>query len=179
MSKKLLNNWVEALFSISQENNNVDLYHDAALALVKLFRTYPGVIKCLSNTRIAASTRKELLEKMFAKRLDPFLVKAFELMVDRNIFYYVINILKYLIKVINNLHHVHYGKVYSVIPLTPTQLQKIEKIMSKRFNNRIILKNVIDEDLIGGLKIQIRNSLIDISVAGKLTGIHRKILLNK
>lgn len=60
------------------------------------------------------------------------------------------------------------AKVSSAFPLTDTQQKELVETLQARFKRKIQTQVVIDKELIGGIKVEIGDEVIDASVRGKL-----------
>lgn len=66
--------------------------------------------------------------------------------------------------------------VYSVKPLSDEYKEVISKEFAKKVGkNTLLIENIIDEDLIGGLKIRIGDRIYDGSIKGQLDRLQRQI----
>src|SRR3989339_1971334 len=65
--------------------------------------------------------------------------------------------------------------VESVIPLTVAQEKKIQEKWSQRIKQKLITKNIINPEIIGGLKIFLGDTEIDGSIRGKILRLKKKI----
>jgi F-type H+-transporting ATPase subunit delta len=65
--------------------------------------------------------------------------------------------------------------VESVIPLTAPQTKQLHEKLSKAVSQKIIIKNIINPELIGGLKIYLGDTEIDASIKGKILRLKKKI----
>ena len=71
------------------------------------------------------------------------------------------------------------GIVYSTIKLTKTQLKGMESKISKMLNANVTLRNVIDENLLGGFKVQVEDYILDDSMKNRLEKLKETITLKK
>lgn len=60
------------------------------------------------------------------------------------------------------------GEIISALPLTQAQIRKVEEFLRTSLKKKIKLKNLIDERILGGLKIKFKDLLIDETVLGRL-----------
>lgn len=65
--------------------------------------------------------------------------------------------------------------VESVVPLSAEQEKKIEIKMAQTLNQKLIIKNIINPEIIGGLKIYLGDTEIDGSIRGKILRLKKKI----
>ena len=68
------------------------------------------------------------------------------------------------------------GKVYSAYPMNDEDIEKIEVAMSQKEKKKVKLNLVIDESLIGGIKVEIRNHVYDDSLSYKLESLRQELL---
>jgi len=64
--------------------------------------------------------------------------------------------------------------VESVVPVSNDQQEQIKRLLSEKINKRILLKNLIKPELIAGLRISLKDTVIDSSVLGKLDRLKKK-----
>lgn len=60
------------------------------------------------------------------------------------------------------------ARIISAFPLEPEQQEKLVSLLQTKFEHKINVTSVVDADLIGGVKIEIGDQVIDSSVSGKL-----------
>ncbi|MBB2956888.1 F0F1 ATP synthase subunit delta [Pseudoclavibacter helvolus] len=60
-------------------------------------------------------------------------------------------------------------------PLAPEQLAKLEAGLTRRFNRRVFVTTVIDPKIIGGLRVQLGDDVIDDSVAARLNNLRLQL----
>jgi F-type H+-transporting ATPase subunit delta len=66
--------------------------------------------------------------------------------------------------------------VYSVTPLSEEHKQTVSTLIAKKVGKRNLrMKNEIQPDLIGGLKIRVGNQIFDGSIKGRLEKLKRKL----
>ena len=60
------------------------------------------------------------------------------------------------------------AKIVSSVELTKKQIEKIEKILSENFSQKIDVNLEIDDKILGGLIVQIGSKMIDSSLLTRL-----------
>ena len=68
------------------------------------------------------------------------------------------------------------AKVASAFALDENQLQRIEDLLEKKFNNKIVLDSSIDPELIGGAVVYIKDYVIDGTIKGQLLRLSEYLL---
>lgn len=124
--------------------------------------------KYLLDPQIKMSKKKQALKAVFqdfiSEKTYNFL---FILIKDKTI--------AYLDQIIGDVHKKRKDEedvleaiVESVVPVESKEEDIIKKTLAEKTNKRILIKNLIEPKLIGGLKITIGDMVIDSSVQGKL-----------
>ena len=96
-------------------------------------------------------------------------------LVDKGRFQYYHNIVKEYKRLVDVHKGEGKGKVYSAVPLSEEQMKRFEEQASKLLQEKIRLKNVVDESLIGGVKLLVDGKIIDASLRGKLDRLSKEI----
>lgn len=60
------------------------------------------------------------------------------------------------------------AQVISVLPLTTKELEQVKTQLTVLLGRPVLVKNIIQKDILGGLKIIIEGKIIDVSLAGQL-----------
>ena len=71
------------------------------------------------------------------------------------------------------------GEIISAIPLSPSQIRKIEVFLQTRLKQKVKMENMTDQKILGGLIIRFKDLVIDESLAGKLRELKRKVFQKK
>ncbi|WP_425380153.1 F0F1 ATP synthase subunit delta [Spiroplasma endosymbiont of Stenodema calcarata] len=179
VSEKFIDNYAAALMDLALEANKLDHYLEVSNMIVELFKQDPDYIKLMMNADISKEERKKILAKPFQKAIDPLILNALFLLIDRDAFSYVRRIFKCLRKIINIRYDVRYGNIFSTQPLSKKQIEIIETKLSKKFGYHIELVNKIDPSVLGGVRVKIKHEIIDGSIAGQLATMRQKAIHNK
>jgi F-type H+-transporting ATPase subunit delta len=67
------------------------------------------------------------------------------------------------------------AKITSARELTEIEIAELEERLGKRTGQKIAIKNTVDEKLIGGIKIIIKDEIIDLSLRGALNSLNAKL----
>ncbi|AGM25703.1 F0F1 ATP synthase subunit delta [Spiroplasma syrphidicola EA-1] len=179
ISERFIYNYAAALMNIATEDDKIKHYLAASNLIVEVLKKYPIYIKIMSNVDIPKQERKDVLKETFGKTIDVKILHALYLLIDREAFSVVRPIFKQLRKLINLKNDVRYGKVFSALPLSDQQIEVIEAKISQKFGYHIELVNKIDKKIIAGIKIKVKDEIIDGSIAGQLEAMRSKALNNK
>lgn len=65
--------------------------------------------------------------------------------------------------------------VVSAIPLSAAQTERLAAVLSKRYGSEVTLNAVVDPSVVGGLRIQIADDVIDASVSSRLADLRQRL----
>ena len=62
--------------------------------------------------------------------------------------------------------------IYSAYELSSQQLADVTDILTKRFNSKLDVVAKVAPELIGGIKVEVGDQVLDLSVQGKLNALY-------
>ena len=65
--------------------------------------------------------------------------------------------------------------VVAAAPLSADQALRLSEMLSRRYGNRVSLNTVIDPSVVGGLRVQIADDVIDMSVSARLAALRQRL----
>ncbi|MGN7061910.1 F0F1 ATP synthase subunit delta, partial [Neisseria sp. P0001.S006] len=65
--------------------------------------------------------------------------------------------------------------IYSAYELSSQQLSDVTDILTKRFNSKLDVVTKVATELIGGIKVEVGDQVLDLSVQGKLNALYATI----
>jgi F-type H+-transporting ATPase subunit delta len=168
-----------ALLEIAQQKNILPAIEEEMGFLASLVNEERELMLYLNAPGVSKDSKKELVDKVFAGKLSDVAINFFKVLIDNNrqsLIRDVYQSLVHEIDVINNRQRV---KVTTSAKLGTDMVQKIKDALTDKFKKVIILDEVIDPKIIGGVVIKIGDLIIDGSLAKDLRNIREKLLLSK
>lgn len=173
----VVSHWSNAFFQLIIEVKQVKQYNHEAIVLIDLFTKYPNFLDIIDSSILPFSEKSNIIKTTF-NHFSPYMINFFLLLAQENSFRYSLRILKEFRKQCNDYYGIQYGVVYSVVKLTPKQMEKLEKKIRILTNTTVELVNKIDESLIAGVKIKVKNQIFDGSVKGQINQLKNRLLKN-
>lgn len=65
--------------------------------------------------------------------------------------------------------------VYSAVPLSGAQAERLAAALTKRYGTEVSLNTVVDPTVVGGVRVQIADDVIDASVAARLADLRQRL----
>lgn len=161
------NEYANALFELGKENNKLDIFSDNFTTVSETIEI-DNFLSILSNASIKKSVKKEMVSKVY-HNLDQDFIYFLYTLIDHN----RINLVKKINEAYNDLvledSNSINASIISAYKLNAKALNEIEVLLEKRYEGKnLILNNIIDESLIGGIKVIVNNEALDLSLKNSL-----------
>lgn len=160
--------YATALFSLATENNAVDEYEKSLLEIGDIFKENPDYIKVLESPAIPLSERIAFIDKAFESTYTEYLVSFIKVLCENGHIAEICGCIEAFCDLVRIYRNRTIATVYYVEPLTTEQktalVEKLQKISGKVIEPEYIK----DESLIGGIKVQIDDKIIDGSIKNRL-----------
>ena len=161
--KEITSRYAEALFSIKRDQNQLVEAQSEIKELIKVLKQNPDFLMLLNSSYKEFSEKEEIIDKVFVG-VDIDIINLIKIVVKNHRAMYLEEILERVNSLINEERGVLEGLVYSTEPLKEVELQKLNQAISKVEKRQTELKNIIDPQLIGGVKVVINDHIYDGSI---------------
>ena len=168
--------YAESLFSLAVEENKVNSYADDMRVVYAVFQEDSNSVSFFSHVLIQDDVKFDLIDKSFKGQINPYVVNFLKLLIQKRRFRYILDICKNFQKMCNKYLGIEEGIIYTGFTLSDAEVASVENAISKKENNTIQLRQVIDRNLIGGIKIQIENRVYDGSIQNRVEVLRRELL---
>lgn len=162
--------YAKALFSLAQEKNQIESWLGELKELAAVVQD-EKVIAFIEQPETGASEKAETLKGLVGIKnveLANFITVLAEqkrLLVLPEIYAQYQD----LILIHNNTKS---AVIYSAYELSSQQLADVTDILTKRFNSKLDVVTKVAPELIGGIKVEVGDQVLDLSVQGKLNALY-------
>ena len=66
--------------------------------------------------------------------------------------------------------------MYTAYPLNDMQFKQVVTELENHFHSRLAVRQVVDAELIGGVKIAVGDQVLDLSVQGRLNSLYAALM---
>lgn len=176
MANSISKNYAEALFSICMERNLLSEMQMQMKQIKDLILENNEIVTFLNSYLVSFIEKEEFIDKAF-KEFDADILSMIKILVKNHRSKYLIDVIDNFNSLINKEKGVLEGLLYSIYPLEKQKIKEIENAISKKENVPCELKNLIDKNIIGGIKVVINGHIYDGSIQNKIESM--RIALNK
>ncbi len=165
-----------ALFELCQEKKNLDTVVEEARLIIEVFSTNEELLSFLKHPKISFQQKKQMLADAFAN-LSTELKNTLMLMVERKRIPEIAQMAEDFVELSNEEKSVADAQVYTIRPLTEAEREAVSATFAPKVGKKSLrIDNIVDRDIIGGMKLRIGNRIFDGSVSGKLNRLERQLL---
>ena len=160
--------FAQAAFDIAAKEEKLDSWI-TDMNLIKDLFDNEGVLEFFNSPRLPFTKKLELLDILIKEKVSSSSRNMVALLINRNGAEALETIIKEFKAIIDTQNNVARGQIKSVIPLNDKQLLEIKDALQGCIGNELILTNIVDKSIIGGMVARIGDKLIDASLRYKIT----------
>ncbi len=167
----------KAILSLAKDQNATKEVFDNMQQISETLLKNGELSATLKSPVITEKQKKSVLKAVF-KDSHAIITGAFELIVDNGRANILQLVARQYIAMYNALNQTQEAVVTSAVTLTPELEEKIQVKIKELTGAEASIKNVVDEDMIGGFVLRVGDLQYDASVANNLNRLERKLKNN-
>ncbi|MDP4104969.1 MAG: F0F1 ATP synthase subunit delta [Bacillota bacterium] len=176
MGSMVARRYALALFQLVKEQQLIDTVEEELRVVKEVFFVNEDLKAVLQSPKVSREKKKAILSTAFAA-VNPLVLNTLMLLVDRHRENEIIDVANEFSELANEERGIESANVYSVRPLTDEERTALSVSFAKRIGKKSLqIENIVESDLLGGIKIRIGNRIFDGSLRGKLERLERTLL---
>ena len=152
-----------ALFSLATDLHKVDDWQQEVKELSSIFQENTDFVMLLGSSFLSMEERGEIIKKTLLG-VDENIISLLLVVMENNRMSSIFEIFDSFNSYCNEYKGVSEGLVYSTLHLEKSVIKQIEDKISKIEHKKVELKNVVDPNLIGGVRVVIHDHIYDGSI---------------
>jgi F-type H+-transporting ATPase subunit delta len=165
--------YARAVFALAEQDHEIDEW-GRRLADVRQLMSDPDVASVLTNPTIATEQRMALISEA-PHLLDPEATNLAKLLIESSRVRDIGAIEEEFQRLADDAANRVRATVTTAVELTPTDRDRVEEELSRRLGKEIRMQVVVDPRILGGLKLQYGDRLVDASVSTRLQQLRRRL----
>ena len=165
------------LMELAKQEGKVDLYRTELEKVSELINRNSELSSFLTSSDNSASDKKARLQQYFGNTLDDGVLNAFftigELK-DKN--YSEVMLIHDFLTYSYQLKGMLFGAVHSARKLDEKEIARIEQAVSAQIGQKVRLENLVEPELLGGIKVTVGNNVWDGSYQNRLQNLKDDLL---
>lgn len=159
--------YAEALLLLS--GPNVTKYKEELADFINIYKQDKELRTFLLNPTIKSNKKQQLLTNVFETSLEPHVLKFLLLLIEKQRLIYIESIYNQYVKLAHEIANIIDMKIISANPLTEQQVKAIKnKYILKYKASSADAQIILDQELIGGVKVIIGDKVYDGSIKGQI-----------
>ena len=168
--------YASALFQIAKEQQILSLVEEDLRVVKEVIQTNKDLKAVLSSLKLSKENKKAILKQAFAN-INGFVVNTLMILMDRHREGEIVEVVNQFIELAYEASGVAEAEVSSVRPLSDAEREAISATFAAKVGKQSLrIENIVDSELLGGVKVRIGNRIYDGSLRGKLDRLQRKLL---
>lgn len=177
MAKQVKTTYGDALFELAVEENKTDVLYKEAQDVLNAFKENTELAKFLNHPKIKNEKKQEVVENIFKECVSKDMTGFLVLIINKGRYNEIPNILTYFIDRVKEYKHIGVANVTTAKELSEAQKKAVlEKLLATTDYHSFEMNYVVDESLIGGMVIRIKDRVIDSSIKTKLSELTKDLL---
>ncbi len=161
-------NYALAFYNLAEEENKLTLFFEDLLNIDETLKNNIDLVKLLDCYNIDNDKKNEVIDSCFSFIKEDYSKDFIKLIVSKHLIKNFPKIFDCFHQIYNDKMNIQNGIIYSVVSLSDSQIKEIENSFLIKRNQKVELKNVVDKNLIGGIKVVIKDQIFDGSIKNKL-----------
>ena len=175
---EIASRYATALYSIALENHKLDKVNMEVKELLEDVSSSNDFFLLLTNEFLSIKERQDTVHKIL-KGVDEDIIHLIDVVIQNHRSKYLKDIFMAFISEANSYKGIKEGLLYSSIKLDQKTIEKIQEAVSKAEGQQVYLKLIVDQTLIGGIRVVINDHIYDSSIASQLKRMKSKLLRNE
>jgi F-type H+-transporting ATPase subunit delta len=177
MAKLVSKTYGDALFELAKEQDKIDDFAKEVKSVQTALAQNPEFSKLMNHPKVGKDEKLQVVKEVFDTRVDKELVGFLRLIVEKDRYSEIDEILSYFIAKVKEEKQIGVAYVTSAVKLSEIQKKLVEeKLIETTSYKEMEMNFTIDESLIGGLVIRIGDKVVDSSIKSKLSELTKQLM---
>ena len=165
--------YVQAVFDIAVERQELDKWQ-SELTKIAVLGEDPAIAVLLENPKLRFEDKRKLLSGVLTD-VSPVALNLVYLLVARGRLSIVAEIADGYQEMLDSYRGIERAEVVTAIPLEDDDKRKLETRLGAVVNKKVIVRQEVDPDLLGGIVARMGGKLLDGSVRSRLAALKSEI----
>lgn len=166
-----------ALYEVAEEKGKVEEYLKDLREICDLIDNNEGFYNVIKHPQIGTKQKKKTFINIFKGKIDEELLSFLLILIEKNRIAFLREKLNEMEKIHLERNNTLRGIVKTTIPLGKSQFSLLLSKLEAKYDKKIILEQIIDPSILGGIYVRINNEVIDGTVKLRLDNL-KKLLLS-
>ncbi|MEP7163522.1 MAG: ATP synthase F1 subunit delta [Ferruginibacter sp.] len=177
---RLAGRYAKSLLDLAIEQKHLDAVYDDMKFLRSICKSNPDFVALLKSPVIKADKKEKIIESITNGRVSPLTSLFIQLLVRKTRESNLPEIVHAFVEQYNKLKDIHHVKITTAVPMSADAEQAIlGKVRSNTPIQHIELESFVEDELIGGFKLEVGGTLVDASILRELNDVKKQFKNNE
>ncbi len=167
--------YASAIFELAKEENKIQEFNEEIKSLYEIFKSDNEFLDILQTPVISSKEKKDLIQKLFKDKISINIYNFLQLLIDKNRINEFLGISEEFFNLYREESNILLAEIYTVEDLSDDIISSLQKKLSELTGKNIEIKQIVDDTILGGIKIKVGSNLIDSSVLNKLNDLEESL----
>ena len=168
--------YAKALFSLSQEKNNVEIVYNDMLLLLEQCSITPALSHLLESPSISPAEKKKVFKSIFETYISEISMNFLNVIIDNKREELLSGITRNYIDLYKKNNGIKTAAIYTATDLSDEYVSKVKTLLEKELKAKVELTVSVRDHLIGGFILMVDGKMMDASIFNRLKMLKHKLL---
>lgn len=178
MVNEVAKEYATALFELALKKKNINKIHEEFMEVKDILEDKTDLKKIITHPQISKEEKKEIIDNVFSKSVNKLFLNFFYVIIDNQRFEVLSDIFDSFEELYNEYNNHMVVTAYTTTELTDNELEELSGKLEVKYKRKVQLDNIIDKNVIGGVKLQIGDEIFDNTVRQKIDNLRKNLSLN-
>ncbi|WP_035293999.1 F0F1 ATP synthase subunit delta [Clostridium sp. KNHs214] len=165
-----------ALYEVAENKGKIDEYMNDLQEIVDLIKNNQEFLQVIKHPEITTSKKKKIFINVFKGKIDEDLLSFLLILIEKDRILYLEEKLKEMKKIHLERNNILLAEITTAIPLNDYERDKLIEKLKTTYGKEILLEEIIDKKIIGGVYVKVGDDVIDGTIKTKINEIRRRVL---
>lgn len=168
----------DVLFELAKEENITEKVCNELKEISEIAKENKEYMVFLTSPQIEKDEKIKTIDNIFSGKISPICLNFLKVLIKNGRISNLFSISNYFTEKFRDDLGIAYVEAITAVAMDDAQKQKLVANLETKLNKKVELNNIVNESLIGGMKIQIGEKLIDASVKTRLNDLQVQLSKN-
>jgi len=165
-----------AMIQLGEQHEMLDTINKDLHLLKETVKSNGELREFIEHPLIKTDDKKDVLDKIFAEHISGLSLNMLKLLADNNRLFLLPFIADYYYKILCDMRNIDTAQVITAIPVDEATLDRVKEKLETLFNKQIKIEPHVDEQIIAGMIVKIKDKIIDGSIRTKFDNMKRQLI---
>lgn len=175
MVELVTRNYTDVIFDLAKEENQVAEIGAELGSIAAILEENPEFLMLLTSPQIAKSDKIASVDEVFSGKISETALKFIKVLIENRRAEYFVEIAKSYKNSERKFLGIEYVEAITAVAMEEEQKQKLIQTLEAKLGKKIELDNIVDSNIIGGMKIKIGEKALDGTLSNRLKELQSEI----